>query len=115
MPYDLQDLTIGLMLRHGPEYLTVPVETSSSPSGLPTSLHLADGNSGEYRKSYHSFGDPSVAYAIDSPQNVTVIPMFIDTWNRDKMTLSGAVSSGRGLCRSTRWHPAKRTCLIPAS
>ena len=61
-----------------------PIETSASPNGLPISLHLADGNGGEYRKSYHGFPAP-VAYVIDSPQSVYVNPMFIDTWNRDKV------------------------------
>jgi hypothetical protein len=72
--YDPLDLTIPPMARSDPEFLTVPVETSPSPNGLPTSLHLADGNGGEYRKSYHGFPAP-VAYVIDSPQSVYCNPM----------------------------------------
>ena len=84
VPYDPLDLTIPQMARADPTFLDLPVETSPSPNELPTSLHLADGNGGEYRKSYHGFPAP-VAYVIDSPQSVHVNPMFIDTWNRDKV------------------------------
>ena len=86
--YDPLDLTIPQMARSDPEFLEVAVETSPSPNSLPTSLHLADGNGGEYRKSYHGFAAP-VAYVIDSPQSVYCNPMFIDTWNRDQMNISG--------------------------
>lgn len=82
--YDPLDLTIPMMAKSDPHFLTVPIETSPSPRNLPTSLHLADGNGGEYRKSYHAFPSP-VAYVIDSPQSVFCNPMFIDTWNRDKV------------------------------
>ena len=88
VPYDPLDLSIPLMARSDPTHITVPVETSKSPLDLPTSLHLADGNGGEYRKSYHGFPAP-VAYVIDSPQSVYCNPMFIDTWNRDEMNISG--------------------------
>ena len=79
VPYDPHDLAIPMMARSNDTHLTVPIETSESPLNLPTSLHLADGNGGEYRKSYHGFSAP-VAYVIDSPQSVNAIPMFIDTW-----------------------------------
>ena len=74
VPYDPNDLTIPMMARSDPNFLTVPVETSKSPLDLPTSLHLADGNGGEYRKSYHGFPAP-VAYVIDSPQTVFCNPV----------------------------------------
>ena len=66
-----------------------PVEHSPSPLGLPTHAHLAAGNGGEYRKSYHGFASPT-AYVIDSPQTLMVVPMQIDTWNRDKMNITGS-------------------------
>jgi hypothetical protein len=47
VPYDPLDVTIPMMARSNPHHLTLPVETSASPLGLPTSLHLADGNGGE--------------------------------------------------------------------
>ena len=86
--YDPTDLTIPPMMRGDPEFLEIPVEHSPSPLDLPTSIHLADGNGGEYRKSYHGFAPP-VAYVLDSPESVHVNPMFIDTWNRDHMNISG--------------------------
>ena len=88
VPYDPLDLTIPPMARADPHVRHIPVETSPSPNNLPTSLHLADGNGGEYRKSYHGFPAP-VAYVVDSPQSVSVNPMFIDTWNREHMNVSG--------------------------
>ena len=66
----------------------MPVEVSPSPHGLPTSAHLAAGNGGEYRKSYHGFASDT-AYVIDSPQSLTVVAMQIDTWNRAEMKLTG--------------------------
>jgi hypothetical protein len=86
--YDPADASVPAMARSDPEYIEIPVQTSPSPQGLPTSLHLADGNGGEYRKSYHGFASP-VAYVLDSPQSVHCNPMFIDTWHRDKMNISG--------------------------
>ena len=88
VPYDPLDLAVPLMARGDPHVRDARVETSLSPNDLPTSLHLADGNGGEYRKSYHGL-PPPVAYVIDSPQSVYVNPMFIDTWHRDKMNISG--------------------------
>ena len=41
-------------------------------------VHLYDGNGGEYRKSYHGFASP-IAYVLDSPESVHVLPMQIDT------------------------------------
>jgi hypothetical protein len=43
--YDPQDTSIPMMARSDPDFITVPVETSPSPNGLPTSAHLAAGNS----------------------------------------------------------------------
>ncbi len=86
--YDPRDLTIPPMMRGDATFLEIPVEHTPSPLELPTSIHLADGNGGEYRKSYHGFASP-VAYVLDSPESVHVNPMFIDTWNRDHMNISG--------------------------
>ena len=44
---------------------------------------------GEYRKSFHGFASPT-AYVIDSPQSLMVVPMQIDTWNRDAMNITGS-------------------------
>ena len=87
--YDPHDHSISPMQRADPNFLHVPVEQSPSPRGLPTSSHLAAGNGGEYRKSYHGFAS-STAYVIDCPRSLTVVPMSIDTWNRDKMNVTGS-------------------------
>ena len=88
-PYDPLDPNISPMARANPHLEDVIVEHSPSPLGLPTGAHLAAGNGGEYRKSYHGFASPS-AYVIDSPQSVMVVPMQIDTWNRDEMNITGS-------------------------
>ena len=97
VPYDPTDLTIPMMARSDPNSIETAVETSKSLLNLPTSLHLADGNGGEYRKSYHGFPSP-VAYVIDSPQSVYCNPMFIDTWNRDKAPFCTVSVSRIGMC-----------------
>jgi hypothetical protein len=79
IPYDPNDLTVPLMQRADPNFIDLPVEKSPSPLGIPTSAHIAAGNGGEYRKTYHGFASP-IAYVVDSPQSVSVCPMYIDTW-----------------------------------
>jgi hypothetical protein len=86
--YDPQDRTIPSMMRSDPNFITVPVSHTPSKLGIPTHAHLAAGNGGEYRGSYHGFASP-VAYVIDSPSSVHVLPMQIDTWNRDEMSPHG--------------------------
>ena len=72
--YDPHDLTIPLMARADPNHLTIPVETSASPLSLPTSLHLADGNGGEYRKSYHGFPAPVAYVSVPMPVEAAAWP-----------------------------------------
>ena len=74
--YDPNDSTVPPMARADPNFLWQPVEHTPSASGLPTNIHLAAGNGGEYRKSYHGLAYP-IAYVIDSPQSVHVLPMQI--------------------------------------
>ena len=76
--YDPLDTTISPMARADPNFVEIPVEHTPSPLGIPTSAHLAAGNGGEYRKSYHGFASP-VAYVIDSPQTMHVLPMQVNT------------------------------------
>ena len=93
VPYDPLDETISPMARADPHVMHVPVEHTPSPIGLPTHAHLAAGNGGEYRKSYHGFATSrgsQVAYVVDSPQSMSVTPMQIDTWNRDEMNITGS-------------------------
>ena len=74
--YNRRDPSITAMMRADPNFIDIPVELSPSPRGLPTSAHLAAGNGGEYRKSYHGFAS-STAYVIDSPQSLMVVPMQV--------------------------------------
>ena len=87
IPYDPTDPSIPAMMRSDPDFINVAVEHTPSKLGIPTSAHLAAGNGGEYRGSYHGFASP-VAYVIDSPTAVHVLPMQIDTWNRAEMNIT---------------------------
>jgi len=62
-------------------------ETAESASGLP-SRQLFDGsNGGEYRMSFHGVA-PGHALVVESPTQLQISPMQIDTWNREKMNIS---------------------------
>jgi len=71
-----------------PGYSYVPVEHTPNKNGLATSIVLGYSNGGEYRKTYKGLAPP-FAQIIGSPTRVSVVPMQIDTWNRDKMNLTG--------------------------
>lgn len=58
--YDPLDITISPMARADPNFMDVMVEHAPSPLGIPTGAHLAAGNGGEYRKSYHGLPSPVV-------------------------------------------------------
>ena len=74
--------------RPGHSYL--PVEhTPSNHTPFPSSIVLGYSNGGEYRKTYHALAPP-FAQIIESPTHFSVVPMQIDTWNRDLMNLSGS-------------------------
>ena len=74
----------------GPEpgFVTVPVEYTPSASGIPTSLPFGYSNGGEFRKTYHGLAPP-FAQLVESPHEIHISPMQIDTWNREKMNLTG--------------------------
>jgi len=59
----------------------------SNSAPFPSSLALGYSNGGEFRKTYHGLAPP-FAQIIDSPTHVSVVPMQIDTWNRDLMNLT---------------------------
>jgi hypothetical protein len=71
-----------------PDFVSVPVEHTPSASGLPTSMTFGYANGGEFRKSYHGLASP-FAQIVESPRSISVEPMQIDTWNREKMNLTG--------------------------
>jgi hypothetical protein len=83
IPYDQSDPTVPEMMRSDPNFITVPVQHTPSPLGIPTHAHLAAGNGGEYRGSYHGFASPT-AYVVDSPSSVHVLPMQIDTVSAER-------------------------------
>jgi hypothetical protein len=89
VPYSETDPNVPPMSKDGTGFMLRPVEHTPSKNGLPTSAHLAAGNGGEYRRSYHGFASPT-AYVIESPQTLDVVAMQIDTWNRDKMNITGS-------------------------
>ena len=72
-----------------PGFSLVPVEHEPSAAGFPTSLPFGYSNGGEFRKTYHALVPP-FAQLIESPREVHVTPMQIDTWNRDRMNLTGS-------------------------
>jgi hypothetical protein len=67
----------------------LPREHTPSPNGIPTRAMFSDGNGGEYRKSFHAY-PPPFAQLVHSPDSFAGAPMQIDTWNRDKMNITGS-------------------------
>lgn len=60
------------------------------PGGAtPNSQDFGAANGGETRKSFHGYA-PGFAQVIHSPKTFQVTAMQIDTWNRDKMKLTGS-------------------------
>ena len=68
-----------------PHYI---VEGASPTTHIP----FSSANGGEYRKTYHGFA-PSYAVKLDSPKQIQITPMQIDTWNRDEMKFNGSMRS----------------------
>ena len=62
-----------------------------APGDLPTSQSFGGANGGEYRKSFHGYA-PGFVQVIESPTQIQITPMQIDTWNRDKMNISHPTS-----------------------
>ena len=87
-----------------PGYSYVPVEHTPNKNGLATSIVLGYSNGGEFRKTYHGLAPP-FAQIIGSPTHVSVVPMQIDTWNRDKMNLTGHSSFVPGIAPKNSYAP----------
>ena len=77
---------------------------SSSSSSLPSAQAFGGANGGEYRLSYHGYA-PGFAQVLESPTQFQITPMQIDTWNRDKMSLTGPTTFVPG--------PVPRSSLAP--
>jgi len=81
----MQQMSCGKIAWDQPQYVVDGPELSER--GLPTRQPLQSGNGGEYRKTYHGFA-PGFALIVDSPKEMQVSPMQIDTWNREAMNIS---------------------------
>ena len=79
-------------------------ELSPSSSTLPSSQSFGGANGGEYRLSYHGYA-PGYVQVLESPTQFQITPMQIDTWNRDKMNLTGPTRFVPG--------PVPRSSLAP--
>eukprot|EP00931_Biecheleriopsis_adriatica_P115974 TRINITY_DN91702_c0_g1_i1.p1 TRINITY_DN91702_c0_g1~~TRINITY_DN91702_c0_g1_i1.p1 ORF type:complete len:642 (-),score=85.73 TRINITY_DN91702_c0_g1_i1:25-1950(-) len=69
-----------------PQYLIEGPDQSAR--GYPTRAALTSGNGGEFRKTFHGF-PPGYALVVDSPSQLQISPMNIDTWHREAMNISG--------------------------
>jgi len=65
------------------------IKNLAPDNALPTSQSFGCGNGGEYRKTFHGYA-PGYVQVIESPEKFMLTPMQIDTWNRDKMNLTGS-------------------------
>jgi hypothetical protein len=84
----------------------IPVEHTPSPNGLPTNVWAGYSNGGEFRKTYKGLAPP-YAQVLESPTSFSFQPMQIDTWNRDKMNLTGAV-------QDRTWDTSSCVCHLTA-
>ena len=74
---------------HGiPVHTYYKVHDLAPGNSIPTSASFGAANGGEYRKSFHGYA-PGYVQVIESPEKYQFTPMQIDTWNRDKMNVSG--------------------------
>lgn len=81
----------GMLNWEQPQYVVEELAGSSSTgatSNSASNAQFSSANGGEYRKSYHGF-PPGYALVLDSPTEFQFTPMQIDTWNREKMNISG--------------------------
>lgn len=92
---------------HGvPHDETWIIQDLAPENGIPTHQSFGGANGGEYRLSYHGYA-PGYAQIIESPQSFQITPMQIDTFNRDKMNLTGPTDFFSG--------PVPRTALAPVT
>ena len=82
---------------HEEHWMVVPADDGAEgatpsapppPSGLPSKQSFGGANGGEYRLSFHGYA-PGYVQVIESPTQFQITPMQIDTFNRDKMNLTG--------------------------
>lgn len=80
-----------------------PVEKAGD---LPHSQAFGGANGGEFRKSFHGYA-PGFVQLIQSPTQMQITPMQIDTWHREKMNISHPTRFVSG--------PVPRTSLAPTT
>lgn len=73
---------------HQPYWLVVGGDEVSA-TGQPTRQEFGGANGGEVRQSFHGYA-PGFAQLIESPTEIQITPMQIDTWNRAEMDLNNA-------------------------
>eukprot|EP00978_Attheya_sp_CCMP212_P008412 scaffold19815_cov58-Attheya_sp.AAC.3 len=80
------DATAKLGMSHGGDEHWMAevfgVEDDSSTLEIPQVHFFSEGNGGEMRMSYHGY-PKNYAQVIESPDTFHIIPMQIDTWNRN--------------------------------
>eukprot|EP01084_Bolivina_argentea_P258905 436665_1 len=85
---------------HGQKYKWVakPLESAElrSDTSIPVSQLFSEGNGGESRKSFHGY-PKGYAQLIESPQSYNLLPMQVDTRNRDcGVTINDVTNSSCG-------------------
>ena len=73
---------------HQPYWMVVGDELTAT--GKPTQQAFGGANGGEFRKSFHGYA-PGFAQLIESPREIQITPMQIDTWHRDAMNISDPI------------------------
>merc|ERR1719362_403447 len=64
----------------------VAKDLGTSDGSIPISQEITCSNGGEFRKSFRGVA-PGYAQVVDSPTQVQITPMMIDTWHRERMDL----------------------------
>eukprot|EP00039_Didymoeca_costata_P022118 m.3773 g.3773 ORF g.3773 m.3773 type:complete len:792 (-) comp2823_c0_seq1:19-2394(-) len=78
----------GMVPWDQPHYIVEREDGTMSLGDNQDHIIITSGNGGEYRKTYHGFA-PGYGIVVDSPTQLQVTPMQIDTWNRDAMNITG--------------------------
>lgn len=85
---EVSDEAVRMGLNHGSDHHWVPqlVEgDDDSNSEVPLAHFFSEGNGGESRMSFHGY-PKGYAQLIESPTTFKIMPMQIDTWNRNMAT-----------------------------
>eukprot|EP00928_Gymnodinium_smaydae_P089563 TRINITY_DN7350_c0_g6_i1.p1 TRINITY_DN7350_c0_g6~~TRINITY_DN7350_c0_g6_i1.p1 ORF type:complete len:782 (-),score=96.02 TRINITY_DN7350_c0_g6_i1:86-2431(-) len=86
--------------RAGSEHWIVKPRGKVVAGAVPFQQAFGAANGGETRKSFHGYA-PGFAQVIESPEQLQITPMQIDTWHREKMNLTGSKFVAGPLPRSS--------------